>query len=203
MSGHIAGVLETTLIQMVHPYFQLFPDDTFQELLSDVVRQRGLDIQTRCASGEYSRDSMGFVILDPTASISTPSLQAILAIASVGPTGKDFLVNALAKVVEHRDRGVECGVQVYTRPHMLADGDFRYGYSVLLDGTYVGGSGLTEYEDRYQCTLLAADFNLRVAKARKSWEEIQGKGRWYCNQDEPGNQYTETLEQLVPSLLAD
>lgn len=181
---------------LINPYPHTFPDDTFHEMLVDIVEDRAADIEKRHADGEYGRLSMGFVIMDPTAAISTPSLRAVMALASVGPEGDDFIPNALAKAVVTRDRGVECGAQVYSLPHMLADGDFRYGFAASVDFTLGGGSGLTEIQDRYQTTLLLADYNLRVATARKAWSEEQGQGRWYCNQNEPGDQYTAFLKSI-------
>lgn len=181
---------------LTNPYPHTFPDDTFHDMLVDIAEDRAADIEQRHADGEYSRDSMGFVLMNPTAAISTPSMQAILAVISVGPTGKDFIPNALAKAVSTRDRGVECGAQVYSLPHMLPDGSFRYGYAAVVDGTIDGGSGLTEYQDRYQGTLLAADYNLRTADARKIWSEEQGPGRWYNNQNEPGERFAVFLEWL-------
>lgn len=176
-----------------NPYVDMIPDEEFFKLVAGVMADRADDIARRFVAGEYPRNSMGFVVLDRTAPLWKPSDKCVLIVAAIGDEGKDFVSNAMAKAIEHRDHGVDCGVLVYTQKGRLAEGDFRYGFSVCIDGLYVGGSAQSELQDRYQCTLLAADLNYRVDSAIKAWEEKTGKGSWYCNENLPGRRYANPL----------
>ncbi len=182
-----------------NPFVGIISDVAFNRIVSRAVYARAEDIQKRYMAGEYPRDSFSFTILDPTAPASTPSEDAIMVLALIGPEGADFAPNGLAKAIEHRDSGTECGVLVYTQKHRLPSGSFRYGFSVCLDGTYVGGSGETELQDRYQCTLLAADFNLRIDTTIKEWEEVHGPGRWFSEDNKPGRRITDALVSVMSS----
>lgn len=177
-----------------NPYSHMIPDDEFFRIVTGAVATRADDIWRRYQTGEYPRNCMGFVALDRTAPYWKPSDETVLVVATVGPEGQDFVPNAMAKAIEHRDKGVDCGVLVYTQKGRLAEGDFRYGFSVCIDGTYVGGSAQSELQDRYQVTLLAADFNYRVDSAIKAWEEKTGPGRWYCNENLPGERYAHAFD---------
>jgi hypothetical protein len=168
-----------------NPYPETIPDDAFYALLDRVVAARAADVSARHAQGEYPGDSMGFCLLNPAAPDSAATEDTVLALASVGADGNKFVINAIGKVFAHRDHGVDCGAMVYSQNHRLADGDFRFGFSVSVDGTLAGASGLSELQDRYQGTLLAADFNLRVAEARGAWGKTVS-GAWYSNSDSPG-----------------
>jgi hypothetical protein len=178
-----------------NPYVTSIPDAELLELIHAVGRARAEDIERGSSSGEYPRESMGFVVLDPTAPSWKPSEEAVLALIVIGAEGMDFLPNAAAKAIEHRDHAADCGVLVYAQNHRLADGDFRFGFSVCIEGTYVGGSGLSEIQDRYQATLLAADINYRIIAARHRWAERHTEGYWFGDPYEPAARYIRIWDQ--------
>jgi hypothetical protein len=171
-----------------NPWPDTIPNEAFYALLERVIAARAADVSSRHTAGEYVRDSMGFCLLDPTVPDSTPTEDSVLALFAIGDEGNDYVVNAIAKVFEHRDHGADCGALVYSQSHRLADGDFRFGFSVVVEGTPVGASGLTELQDRYQATLLGAEFNLRVAEARETWGKDVA-GAWYHDGSKPGRRY--------------
>jgi hypothetical protein len=180
---------------ITNPYVRSIPDSEFVTIIRAAAEARAEDIERRSQNGEYTRASMSFVILDPTAPSWKPSEDAVLAMIIIGPDGRDFLPNAAAKAIEHRDHSADCGVLVYAQSHRLADGDFRFGFSACVEGTYVGGSGLSEIQDRYQATVLAADINYRIAEARQKWAEKNTDGYWFGNQHEPAERYASIWEK--------
>jgi hypothetical protein len=177
-----------------NPYEQTIPSVEFDSILDQLFSVRAEDVARRYAGGEYARDSMSFVILDPTAPNSAAAEDIVLVVGCVGPTGMAYAPNAMAKVAAHRDHGIDGGILVYTQNHRLADGSFRAGFSVSIDGTQVGASGQTEAQDRYQATVLAADFNYRVVLARERWATQHGPGRWYAAKEEPPQRFLRALE---------
>lgn len=182
--------LEWDVHVLRNPYAQTVPDAKFIELVRQSVESRAADIERRSRSGEFGRDSMAFVVLDPTAPRSKRSEEVVLLVATVGPEGVRNVPNASAKAFEHWDLGTECGVLVYTQNHRLADGQFGFGFSVELDGTIVGASGETELQDRFQAVSLAAELNYRIGVARSVWEE-GGRQEWYSVPSRPDAPYAE------------
>lgn len=182
--------LEWEVHVLRNPYAQTIPDANFIELVRLSVEARAVDVEQRSQSGEFGRNSMGFVVLDPTAPRSRRSEEVVLLAASVGPEGARFVPNASAKAFEHWDFGADCGVLVYTQNHRLADGRFGFGFSVELDGTIVGGSGESELQDRFEAVSLAAELNYRIGAARSVWEE-PGKQEWYSVPSRAGTPYAE------------
>jgi len=182
--------LEWDVHVLRNPYAQTVPDANFIELVRQSVEARAADIERRSRSGEFGRDSMAFVVLDPTAPRSRRSDDVVLLVASVGPEGARFVPNASAKAFEHWDLGTECGVLVYTQNHRLADGRFGFGFSVELDGTIVAASGESELQDRFEAVSLAAELNYRIGAARSVWEE-GGKQEWYSVPSRPDVPYAE------------
>jgi hypothetical protein len=171
--------------------------------LDAVIRARAGDIETRFNAGEFGRNQMSFVLLDPTAPSGAPADDIVMAVALVGSESNFFAPNALAKAFCYRDHGADGTAIVGAENHRLADGSFRFGGAVCVAGTIVGGSGQTELQDRYQCTLLAADFNYLVAMARKKWEESHGPGRWYLNEQVAGVRFSRIVEKILKGNLVD
>jgi hypothetical protein len=180
---------------VTNPYSRSIPDTDFTAIIRAAAEARAEDIERGSRRGEYPRESMSFVILDPTAPSWKPSRDAVLALIVIGPDGISFLPNAAAKAIEHRDHGTDCGVLVYAQNHRLTDGDFRFGFSVCLEGLYVGGSGLSEIQDRYEATVLAADINYRITAARERWAEKHADGYWFGDQHRPSEQYAQIWAQ--------
>ncbi|HWI32225.1 MAG TPA: hypothetical protein VNT50_12095 [Microbacterium sp.] len=89
------------------------------------------------------------------------------------------------------------GQLVYSEAHRLPDGSFRFGYSVEVDGTQVGASGLTELQDRYQATVLAADLNYRIAAARTEWAKDFAGERWYANEQVAPDRFRDALAGVL------
>jgi hypothetical protein len=170
-----------------NPWPETVPD--FSEILTHAAEDRARGIAERVANGDYRRDSMAFVVLDPTAPISRATEDAVLAMVCVGEDGPRFAANAMAKAAEHRDHGLECGSLALAQKHRLADGDFRNGFSVEVGGTIVGASGQNSLQDQYEATLLAARLNYEIGRARLAWEEAQGRGGWFSNAGQAGKRY--------------
>jgi hypothetical protein len=175
---------------LLNPYVQTVPHAAFIELVRSSVDARAADIERRSRSGEFGRDSMAFVVLDPTAPRWKKSAEVVLLVATVGPEGTRFVPNASAKAFEHWDFRTECGVLVYTQNHRLADGQFGFGFSVELDGTIVAASGQSELQDRFEAVSLAAELNYRIGAARSAWEE-GGKQEWYTVPSHPDAPYAD------------
>lgn len=167
-----------------NPYKETIPDRQFAQVVRACVAARADDVAARARSGEFGRDSMAFVVLDPTTARRRPGEQAILFVAEVGPDGAKFLPNASAKAFEHWDLGADCGVLVYVQNHRLADGRFGFGFSVELDGTIVGASGESELQDRFEAVCLAAELNYRIGAARADFDAA-GKQEWYAVPSRP------------------
>jgi hypothetical protein len=180
-----------------NPYSETIPDEAFRLLVGAAIGARASDIGARFDTGEYERNRMAFVLLDPTAPSGALADDIVLAIALVGSEADFFAPNALAKAFCYRDHGAEGSALMHTQNHRLADGSFRFGGAVEVGGTIVGGSGQTELQDRYQCTLLAADFNYAVAMGRKSWEESHGPGRWYLNEQVADVRFSRIVERVL------
>ena len=189
--------LEQQVFVLRHPYQQTIPDDDFQGLLERAVRARAEDIEARHQTGEYERNRMSFIVLDPTAPSGAPADDIVLAIVVIGPEGDFFAPNAMAKAFCLRDHGIEGAAVVAMQNHRLPDGSFRHGGAVEVAGTIVGGSGQTPLQDRYQSTLLAAEFNYSVAYARQQWEETNGPGRWYLTEQAPPARFTDIVKKAL------
>jgi len=160
------------------------------DLLATATRRRAEHIAEQAAEGNYRRESLALVLLDPTAPLSRPTGDAVLAVISIGEEGTRFAPNAMAKAAEHRDHGLECGALALTQKHRLSDGDFRNGFSAEVNGTIVGASGQNSLQDQLEATLFAAEFNYEVARARSDWEEQQGRGGWFSAAGEGKASYT-------------
>lgn len=186
-----------TRIRFAHnPYADTIPDPQFEALVTACVQRRAADIIERFESGEYSRDKIAFVVLDPTAPQFRETDDCILFVAIVGEA-EFFAPNAYAKVAARRDHGVGDGELVYAHPHRLADGSFRFGYSVNVDGTLVGASGQTEIQDRYQATVLAADLNYQLTATRQEWARDFVGERWYAAEQVAPARFRTVIENLL------
>lgn len=191
--------LEYQVKTVRNPYSETIPDAEFAALLDGVISARAQSIEARHAAGEYERDRMSFTILDPTAASGARAEDIVLAIATIGPEGDFFAPNAVAKAFARRDNGADATATLAIENHRVPDGAFRFGGSADVAGTIVGGSGQTPLQDSYESTLLAADFNYRVAMARANWEEASGWGRWYADEQAPKSRYSTIIEQTLQS----
>ncbi|MBW4061081.1 hypothetical protein HJC99_00710 [Candidatus Saccharibacteria bacterium] len=174
-----------------------FPPGELAKLVYEMGRQLDNEVRRGYESGEYLSDSFGMVILDPAAPNWRPSTDCILATIAVGNNGDGLLVNALAKVVIHRDHGQEAGIAVYTMKRTIPDRYFKWGFSALLDGTFAGGSGQKELQDRMLVTRFVADFNCALDSARKQSEADHPKNSWYANDNCPAAELTYALTRLA------
>lgn len=177
----------------VNPYSETIPDDALAMLLASAGRARATDIEARHRSGDYERDRMSLVILDPTAPPARPADDMVVALLSIGAEGDFFAPNAMAKAFCQREHGADGTVVVVGQNHRVADSSFRFGGAVDIDGTIVGASGQTPLQDRFQATLLAADFNYAIAYARSRWENEHGPGRWYLDEQSPPQRFTDII----------
>ncbi len=183
-----------------NPYDEMITNEDLVRILYIIARGRAEDIFKRWIDGEYEPDSVqtppsfGVVIMDPTAPMQVPSIDAVLAIITIGLKGLDYVPNAAAKAYAPREKGADTGELLYAHTHRMGTGDFRWGHGAIVDGTSVGGSGLSERQDRVQAGHFAVDFNHMVAEAIELWEEEHAEERgWFTNNNEPGERFSAVL----------
>jgi hypothetical protein len=173
-----------------HPYPQTIPNNEFDALLAELSDRISQDIDRNHAAGKYRSGSLGLCILDPTLATTIASAESVLALVTMGDEGRDFLPNAVAKACETRDFGVNCGTLVFAQPQRLADGQFRWGHSAIVDGTIVGASGQVGIQDRALSEQFASDFNVEVNLRRMRWAEQGRSGyQWFADPDRPNRLY--------------
>ena len=189
--------LDCQVFILRNPYSETIGDAAFRALLESIIRTRAAEIEERFGAGEYERNRMSFTILDPTAPREAIADDIVMAVALIGPEADFFAPNAMAKAFCYRDSGLEACALINGQNHRLADGSFRFGGAAEVAGTIVGGSGQTELQDRYQCTVLAADFNYRIAMARKQWEEANGPGRWYASEQVAAKRFKAIVDRAT------
>jgi hypothetical protein len=180
-----------------NPWSHTVPGETLMAILTKVAQSRAKHVEKMHEVGEWKRDSLGLAILDPTAPISLPSSEALLATISIGPEGDRFVVNAVAKAVEHRDKGQLAGYGVYTDLTQTADGDFTYGFSTQVDNTIGGASGQSELQDACEAGHALVSFNYWIRDVRNGWREAYPGNRWFSHVDEPDETYTAMAEDDV------
>jgi hypothetical protein len=179
-----------------NPWEHTVPNDQLLEIITIVAEKRAEHVKKQFRSGHYSRDSLGLAILDPSAPNWKPSSETLLATIAIGPEGDRFIPNAVAKAVEHRDKGQLAGYGVYVDLTQTQDGDFTYGFSTQVDGTITGASGQTELQDACEAGHAAVSFNYFVRAARQAWLDRQeNPPRWFCNVDQPRQLYVEMANQ--------
>jgi len=178
-----------TVKMLRNPYRHLISDNDFLIELQAMATRRAEDVFQRHQQGQYRRSSLGMCLLDPTLPLSVLSTNAVLALIAIGEEGESYLVNAIAKACEHRDFGLDCGVLAYIQPHRLSTGRFRFGHSACIDGTFVGSSAQLEIHDRYQSTLLGADYNVTVSGLHEDWSAMHG-GKWLSEDNQPDLEYS-------------
>jgi hypothetical protein len=168
-----------------NPYQYLMNAQQFDELLADLGRRRAESIrhnhtadENRAPRGVYARASMGFVILDPTASAWLPDADAILGVIAVGDEGSAFIPNAAAKVVAHRRTSRDHGRAVLADPRPRSTGDVRVGACGEECGVIVGAGGQRARQNLYEAAALAADLVSVIAHLHRSWEALVGPGEW-------------------------
>lgn len=179
------------------PWSHLFPLEELGSAIKSIAEATAAEIEARHATGEFNKTSFGIVLLDPTAPLWKPSQDCVLAIIAIGEEGAKYTLNGLAKALEHRDHGFDCGIGVYVRPESLTDGDFKWGYSYQDGSMIAGGSGLSEIQDRLIVGKFVVELNYRIASAKKAWVAANTDNGWYCNQNIPSVRYTDTLERLA------
>ncbi|PPK64238.1 hypothetical protein V5P93_006147 [Actinokineospora auranticolor] len=174
-----------------NPYRYLLDDARLADLLLDLGLRRAESIWRNhndpdAARGPYPRDSMGFVLLDPTAQPWETHEEAVLAAITVGAEGHAYLANAAAKAAGHRRLGRNYGEAVLVDPHLCGTDAFRYGHSADVRGVIAGASSQSPDQDLVEAGLLAADFVDAITEHHRAWEATTGKGRWLNATDTPG-----------------
>jgi hypothetical protein len=200
-------MLEVRIRLYRNPWEHTVPNDELVSIIDRVAKSRAVEVQKHFESGEYKRNSMAIVILDPTAPIWKPSAETLLATISIGPDGNDYVVNAIAKAVEHRDKGQLAGYGAYVDLTQTEDGDFTYGYSTQVDNTIGGASGATELQDSSQAGHALVSFNFYIRQARKAWYDAdrakpkEEHSAWFCDENTPLELYTQMAAH--PGVLYD
>lgn len=177
-----------------NPYDHIVTDDQLQIIFKELAEERIVDIMKRYTAGEYTDDCISFAILDPTAPDQKPSDETLFATINISPDN-NLVINAIAKAITQSDYHTDCGILAHTQKHRLPDGAFMFGYSVDVDGTIVGASGLEETQDRYQAYMLAVGLNNKIVDLRKKWEKDHPDDLWYCKYNKPLGRYTDVLNQ--------
>lgn len=189
-------MVNAPIVKMLrNPYRHLISDADFLSELQAMAARRAEDVLKKHRQGYYRRASLGMCLLDPTLSLSVPSIEAVLALIAIGEEGESYLVNAIAKACEHRDFGLDCGVLAYIQPHRLSTGRFRFGHSACVDGTFVGSSAQLEIHDRYQSIVLGADYNVTVGGLHEDWSATHD-GKWLSQDNQPDPGYSKIAALL-------
>lgn len=183
-------MLEYKVRLYLNPWGETITKDELPRILKHVAETRAMHVGRQFDLGHYKRNSLGLAILDPTAPIWRPSTHTLLATIAIGPEGERFLPNAVAKAVEHRDKGQLAGYGAYVDLTQTADGDFTYGFSCRVDDTIGGASGQTEIQDACEAGHALVTFNYLVRQARGLWlASRQGHPRWFSDADQPAAKY--------------
>lgn len=172
-----------------NPYPHVMGGGQFEAMLIELGHNLKILINEGYEVGKFKRPSLGLCLMNP-AKPARRGTEAVLALFAVGPEGKDYLVNAVAKAVTHHNTGQDCGIAAYVEPYRLPDGSFVYGHSTDVAGTIAGASGLSEAQDRYVATLVAAEFNLYITEAHIKWREQNPDAKWYCNLNTPLEEFS-------------
>lgn len=179
-----------------NPWSHTMDNASLAAAIKRIAETRAQHVQRMHDEGLYKTNSLGIAILDKTAPLWRPSTDVLLCAIAIGPEGKRFIQNALAKAVYHRDHGHPAGYGVYMDLTESADGDFCYGYSTEVDGTIAGASGQREIEDAMEAGHAAVSFNFFVRQGRDAWFNRQTeRPHWFCNKDEPGQNYQQMLKR--------
>ena len=153
------------------PYGDVIPDAKFNQLAMELVGYGAEIIEDAYKVGNVAQDSFSLCVLDPTAPLWKPSTDCVLITAAIGGKGRQYVRNAIAKAISTRDAGEEWGKVLYSQPHRIPGGAFRWGYAANVDSTIIGGSAQAEKDDQLVCTLVGAEFNSAVAEAFRQWSE--------------------------------
>ncbi len=172
-------------------------------ILTNVARKRAEHVTKQFAVQEYKRECLGLVIMDPTAPNWLPSKQAVFCTIAIGEGGHQFVPNALAKAIFHRDHGVPGGYGVYMDPVMLANGDFCYGFSTKVDNTIAAASAQSEIQDACEAGHAAVSFNYYIRQLNQAWRESHPGHKWFLDQNEPTGDVSELAVLQVPRILMD
>lgn len=198
-------MLKTRILIVQNPWSHRVPLSVLAEILTEIAEDRAEHIESSFrADDETGEHNFAFVILDPTAPQWKPSSETILAIVLIGPNAERLIPNAIAKAVWHRDHGQMAGYGAYVDTLTGADGDFAWGFSCRVDNTIGGGSGLTQEADAYEVGVALVAFNFGIRALQKNWLECQKKRpNWFCNTNQPGEQYRGMSHDAIAGALHD
>jgi hypothetical protein len=191
-------MLQTRVRVFLNPWSHTVPDYKLVEILETVATTRANHIDKQFESGKWRKNSLGLAILNPDAPIWQPSSETLLATIAIGSEGEKYIVNAIAKAVEHRDHGKSAGYGVYVDLTQSADGDFCWGYSTQVDDTIGGASAQTELQDACEAGHALVTFNYLVREARSKWREAHPDNDWFCDLDQPKELYAEMAARKAP-----
>lgn len=182
-----------------NPWSQTVPNENLLTIFKSIAEKRAEHVAKQFEAGIYECSSFGLAFLDPTAPLWKPSPETLLATIAIGSDGEELIVNAIAKAMEHRDKGKLAGYGAYVDLTQTRDGDFTWGFSTQVDDSIVGGSGQTEIEDACEAGHAAVSFNYFIRTVRKKWLEASDeKPAWFCNANEPHEIYSRMANDLAP-----
>jgi hypothetical protein len=180
-----------------NPWGDVIPRDKLVDIIKKIALERALHIHTQFEAGNYKRNSIAIVLFDPSAAIKQPSSETMLCSIVIGPEGEQFLENAIAKGMMHRNSGQVAGYGRYVDPMMMMEGDFLYGFSTQVDSLIAGASGLTELQDACEGGHFAVSFNYMIRVAIKGWLDYYVKRKWLSNDDLPRHIYTDMAHRAA------
>lgn len=207
-------MLQTRVRIHHNPWNHRVPDERLVEILTSIVKDRETHLRheimkTNLIKGEGlegtdARPSFAFVILDPTAPISRPSEETILAVLEIGPNSQDYIPYAIAKAIWHRDHGRRSDYGVYVDTLTSADGDSAWGFSCQVDDTIGGGCDDAQEMAEYEAGVALVTFNHQVRKALREWFESQEeRPDWFCNSNQPDKRFTGAVQAALTRPLYD
>ena len=153
------------------PYGDVVPQAMFNQLAMELIEYAGFLIEEGCERYDFPKESFGLCVLDPVSPGRWPSSECVLVTAAIGDDGRLYVANAIDKAVRSRNAGEEWGKVLYTQPHRIPGGAFRWGYAANVNGTIVGGSAQSQKQDQKVCESVATEYNYRVARAFEQWEQ--------------------------------
>jgi|GEM_PF-1828720 len=171
------------------PYSRRIPGFGLPDIIRRVCRASAERISERHQSCEYASSSLAIAVMDSTAPTWLASDKALLATVAIGEAGERLVLEAVAKAMQHRDRGLA----THADPMRSADGDLSDGYATLVDGTVVAACGLTEQQNAYEAGHFALGLNLLVRNALGDWRTRHPSNRFLADNDRPSSQISDVM----------
>jgi hypothetical protein len=174
------------------PYGDVVPQEDFVEIARRVVRKVGGQIMSMRNASEVEKPVFAFALFDPTQPPWMLEYSSWIIAAAYGDDGSRLLPNGLDKGMQTVRFGEEWGKVLYTQPHRIPPGAFRWGFAGMVDGTPGGGSGFSEMQDKRVVYEAASEYNYQIAMAFDRWNAAHPRKRadgkshsWFTDDGNP------------------